>query len=354
MGLMNNRPKIANKFALFLKGLAMGTANKVPGVSGGAVAFVLGFYEELIYTFQKINTKALKLLLNGRFKSLFAYLNMSFLILVMGGSLFSYFSVSILLDYFLRHYELYVWSSFFGMIIGSVYYIGKKYDSWNFKNSLFVLLGIAIGLALSFMPPAKENSNLWFVFFCGVVGVSGMTLPGLSGSFILMLLGNYVLLLVVTVNVVFRVFMSLLTADFHVLEIPSNIQYLKIAGTFFVGSFFGLVSFSHVLSYVLKRWSSIVTALIIGFISGSLGIVWPWKKSVYVKENDLIHYGLEGEMILENYKRYVPKANDIETWIAIGFIFLGIAIVVGIDMYELKKKRTVQKLQHKKDPFRVA
>jgi putative membrane protein len=354
MGLMNNRPKIANKFALFLKGLAMGTANKVPGVSGGAVAFVLGFYEELIYTFQKINTKALKLLLNGRFKSLFAYLNMSFLILVMGGSLFSYFSVSILLDYFLRHYELYVWSSFFGMIIGSVYYIGKKYDSWNFKNSLFVLLGIAIGLALSFMPPAKENSNLWFVFFCGVVGVSGMTLPGLSGSFILMLLGNYVLLLVVTVNVVFRVFMSLLTGDFHVLEIPSNIQYLKIAGTFFVGSFFGLVSFSHVLSYVLKRWSSIVTALIIGFISGSLGIVWPWKKSVYVKENDLIHYGLEGEMILENYKRYVPKANDIETWIAIGFIFLGIAIVVGIDMYELKKKRTVQKLQHKKDPFRVA
>jgi putative membrane protein len=162
------------------------------------------------------------------------------------------------------------------------------------------------------------------------------------------------LLLVVTVNVVFRVFMSLLTGDFHVLEIPSNIQYLKIAGTFFVGSFFGLVSFSHVLSYVLKRWSSIVTALIIGFISGSLGIVWPWKKSVYVKENDLIHYGLEGEMILENYKRYVPKANDIETWIAIGFIFLGIAIVVGIDMYELKKKRTVQKLQHKKDPFRVA
>ena len=316
----------------------MGTANKVPGVSGGAVAFVLGFYEELIYTFQKINIKALKLLLNGRFKSLFAYINVSFLILVMGGSLFSYFSVSILLDYFLRHYELYVWSGFFGMIIGSVYYIGKKYDSWNFKNFLFVLLGIAIGLSLSFMPPAKENSNLWFVFFCGVVGVSGMTLPGLSGSFILMLLGNYVLLLVATVNVVFRVFMALLSGDFHVLEIPSNIEYLKIAGSFFVGSFFGLVSFSHVLSYVLKRWSSIVTALIIGFISGSLGIVWPWKKPVYAKENDLTLHGLEGEMILENYKRYVPDANDTETWIAFGFILLGMAIVIGIDMYELKKK----------------
>jgi putative membrane protein len=194
-------------------------------------------------------------------------------------------------------------------------------------------------LSLSFMPPAKENSNLWFVFFCGVVGVSGMTLPGLSGSFILMLLGNYVLLLVATVNVVFRVSISLLSGDFQVLEIPSNIQYLKIAGTFFVGSFFGLVSFSHVLSYVLRKWSSIVTALIIGFISGSLGIVWPWKKPIYVKENDLMHHGLEGEMILENFKRYVPNADDIETWIAIGFILLGIAIVVGIDMYELKNKK---------------
>ena len=347
---MNNRPKVAEKVVLFLKGLAMGTANKVPGVSGGAVAFVLGFYEELIYTFQKINLKALKLLLNGRFKSLFAYLNTSFLILVMGGSLFSYFSVSILLDYLLRNYELYVWSSFFGMIIGSVYYISKKYDSWNFKNFLFVLFGVAVGLSLSFMPPAKENSNLWFVFFCGVVGVSGMTLPGLSGSFILMLLGNYVLLLVATVNVVFRVCMALLSGDFHVLEIPSNIEYLKIAGTFFVGSFFGLVSFSHVLSYVLKKWSSIVTALIIGFISGSLGIVWPWKKPVYVKENDLMHHGLEGEMILEYYKRYVPNADDIETWIAIGFILLGIAIVVGIDMYERKNKKDNTKTATQKRP----
>ena len=105
---MHRERTFLQKLSLFFKGLVMGAANKVPGVSGGAVAFVLGFYEELIYTFQKINLKALKLLLNGRFKSLFAYLNTSFLILVMGGSLFSYFSVSILLDYLLRNYELYV------------------------------------------------------------------------------------------------------------------------------------------------------------------------------------------------------------------------------------------------------
>ena len=114
--MATHRTRLDN-IALFIKGLAMGSANKVPGVSGGAVAFVLGFYEELIYTFQKINIKALKLLLNGRFKSLYAYLNLSFLLIVMGGSLFSYFSVSILLDYLLIHYESYVWSTFFGMIL---------------------------------------------------------------------------------------------------------------------------------------------------------------------------------------------------------------------------------------------
>jgi hypothetical protein len=157
----------AQKLSLFLKGFAMGTANKVPGVSGGAVAFVLGFYEELIYTFQKINGKALKLLVNGRFKSLAAYLNLSFLFWVMGGSLFSYFSLSVVLDYFLQTYELYVWSLFFGMIIGSVYYIGKRFAAWTYQNTVVALLGLCIGLALSFLPPAKENSNLWFVFLCG-------------------------------------------------------------------------------------------------------------------------------------------------------------------------------------------
>ena len=122
----------------------MGSANKVPGVSGGAVAFVLGFYEELIYTFQKINIKALKLLLNGRYKSLFAYLNFSFFVFVMGGSLFSYFSVSIVLDFLLARYEAQVWSTFFGMILGSIYYIGVNYKYWTYKNTALIFLGVGI------------------------------------------------------------------------------------------------------------------------------------------------------------------------------------------------------------------
>lgn len=327
-----------DKVLLFLKGLAMGSANKVPGVSGGAVAFVLGFYEELVYTFRKVNYKAFKLLVNGRVKSFLQYLNISFLLLVMGGSLFSYFSVSIVLDYLLKHYEIHVWSTFFGMILGSIYHISRNYEYWNVKILILVFFGFFIGLSLSYLPPATENSNLWFVFLCGIIGVSGMTIPGLSGSFLLMLLGNYVLLLVDSVNVVFNVTRLLLLGRFEVLDVPSNIQYLKIAITFFLGSFFGLVSLSHLLGYVLKKWNHIVTALIIGFIAGSLGIVWPWKEKVFSMADGTVVVDHKGNQIIENYIRYFPDLTQIKSWTCIGYILLGFLIVLGIDFYERKRK----------------
>lgn len=327
------------KINLFLKGLAMGGANKVPGVSGGMVAFVMGFYEELIYTFQRVNGKAFKLLFNGRFKSFYQYTNMQFLVLVMTGSMFSYFSVSLVLDYFLKHYQLYVWAWFFGMIIGSIYYISKDFGDWKFKNILALVIGVAIGLSISFMTPAKENDNLWFVFICGIIGVSGMTLPGLSGSFILILLGNYVLLLVDSVNVLFHVITSMLSGDFSVLKDAVKVRYLKIIGVFTAGSAFGLVSISHVLGYVLKRWHQIVTAIIIGFITGSLGIVWPWKETIYKKTGNEFLLDKKGNKIVENYERFIPDVSSSETWIAILFIGIGIGLILMIDFYGRKRKQ---------------
>ena len=192
-----------DKFYLVIKGLVMGAANKVPGVSGGIVAFVGGFYEEFIYSLQKVNLKAFKLLFNGRFKSFFRYTNANFLALLVSGMLISYFSVSRLLDYFLDKKELFVWASFFGMILGSIYYISKDYNHWNRQTITAGVVGLLMGLSISFLSPAKENDNLLFIFFCGIISVSGMTLPGLSGSFILILMGNYVLLLVDSVNALY-------------------------------------------------------------------------------------------------------------------------------------------------------
>ena len=335
---MQKERTFSQKIALFLKGLAMGAANKVPGVSGGTVSFVLGFYEELIYSFRKINFIAFKLLINFRFKSFYSYVNGPFLLLVMGGSIFSYFSISLVLDYFLQYYELYVWSWFFGMIIGSVYYIGKGFGEWNSANTISLIVGISVGLGISFLNPARENDNLWFVFICGIIGVSGMTLPGLSGSFILILMGNYVLLLVDSVNELLFVVTNLITGNFEVLEDPEKIRYLKIISVFTLGSVFGLVSISHVLGYVLKRWNAIVTAIIIGFITGSLGIVWPWKKAIYLINNETFLLDKKGNKIIENYNRFIPDFSLLETWVAIFYIIFGISLVLSIDYYGRKKE----------------
>jgi uncharacterized membrane protein len=329
---------LSQRITLFLKGLAMGAANKVPGVSGGTVSFVFGFYEEMIYSFRKINLKAFKLLINGRFTSFYRYINGQFLLLIMGGSIFSYFSISLVLDYFLVNYELYVWSCFFGMIIGSIYYIGKDFGEWNFKNILSLIIGASVGIGISFLTPATENDNLWFVFLCGIIGVSGMTLPGLSGSFILILLGNYVLLLVDSVNVLFNVITSVLSGNFDVLSDPIKVRYLKIIAVFTSGSTFGLVSISHVLGYVLKRWHQIVNAVIIGFITGSLGIVWPWKKALYLQEKGSFLINKKGNKIVENYERFVPDFSNSETWFAVFYIVFGIALILVIDFYGRKKK----------------
>jgi len=329
---------LAQKLILFLKGVAMGAANKVPGVSGGLVAFVAGFYEELIYSLQKINRKAFMLLWKGRFKSFAQYVNGRFLLLVFAGSTFSYFSVSRVLDFFLKHYELYVWATFFGMILGSIYYVSKDFNDFSRINIFFISLGVLIGVSISLLDPARENDNLWFVFFCGIVGVSGMTLPGLSGSFILILMGNYVLLLVDAVNELYKTMQDVASLNFDFVQNPVRMRYMKIIASFGIGSAFGLVFTSHILGYLLKRFHQPITALIIGFIGGSLGIVWPWKKAIYKRENGELLYDSLKQPIVQNYERYWPQISDPTTWVALVFVLFGLSILLVIDWYGHKNK----------------
>lgn len=337
---MQQTRTFSDKVFLVLKGLAMGAANKVPGVSGGVVAFVAGFYEEFIYSLQKINFKAFKLLINGRFRSLYYYVNGKFLGLLILGMVISYFSVSKLLDYFILHYELYVWAAFFGMIIGSIYYIGKEFDEWSPRTLLFVMAGTVAGIAISFLEPARENDNLWFVFFCGIVGVSGMTLPGLSGSFILILFGNYVLLLVDSVNALFDTLAEVFTLDFSFTDNATRLRLLQVLVVFSLGSLAGLVSLSHLLGYVLKRFKKETYAVIIGFITGSLGVVWPWKEKIYrTDEEGNIQIDKSGNMVIDNYDRYFPDFSHPETWYAILYIIFGILIVLGLAWYERRNSK---------------
>ena len=337
---MQNTRSFKDKLFLILKGLGMGAANKVPGVSGGVVAFVAGFYEEFIHSLQKVNSTAFKLLLKGRFKAFYNYINGRFLSLLFFGMIVSYFSVSKILDYLITHYQLYVWSVFFGMIIGSIYYISKDFKDWKTTTYFALAIGAILGLGISFLDPATENDNLIFVFFCGIISVSGMTLPGFSGSFILILLGNYVLLLVDSVNALFDTFSEVLIGDFSFTSNLERLRMLKVLAVFTVGSVVGLVTFSHVLNYILKHYKSVTLASIIGFIVGSLGVVWPFKHTIFkTKATGEFLVDSRGQKIIENYERFLPELNT-ETLIAFFYTIIGIAIVLGLEIYGQKTKQT--------------
>lgn len=313
---------LSDKIYLVLKGIAMGAANKVPGVSGGVVAFVIGFYDEFIFSLQKINKTAFSLLFKGRFNAFYKYINGTFLGLIALGTAISFFSISKLIDYFLITHELYVWSTFFGMIIGSVYYINKEYEGWSQKSISILIIGAIIGLAISIPDPIAENRNLFFVFICGMVSTSGITLPGLSGSFILMLMGNYVLLLVDAVNALADTFSEIVIGDYSFLHNTERLDLLVLLVIFTTGSIAGMVFLSHLLGFVLQRHRKTTYALIIGFILGSLGVVWPWKNKTINEIGTVV-----------DYTRYWPDITQTTNLIALCFMGFGILIIVGLELY---------------------
>ncbi len=296
----------------------MGTANKVPGVSGGLVAIAIGFYEELVFSLKKIDRKALQFLFSGKLAKFYNHINGQFLILILLGIVISYFSTSKLLDFLLERYEIYVWSLFFGLVIGTVYHLKKKISSWTRESIIILLLGIIIGIGISIMNPASENDNLIFVFVCGIISVSGMILPGLSGSFILILMGNYVLLLVDSVNALYDSIFEMINGDYSFVDNIDRINKLKIISVFAAGSMAGLILLSNILSFFLKKYDQLCYSIIIGFILGSLGVIWPWK-------NNIVESG--------KIERYIPELNQ-ETFIGILFILIGIIFVIILSKYD--------------------
>jgi uncharacterized membrane protein len=336
---MQVQRSFSDKIFLVLKGIAMGLANKIPGVSGGVVAFVAGFYEEFIYSFKRINKTALKFLISGRFKSLYRYINGQFLFLLILGIIISFFSVSKILDFLLKDYEIQVWSCFFGMIIGSIYYINKDFEGvWTKTSRTALIVGALLGISISFFDPATENSNLLFVFMCGIISVSGMTLPGLSGSFIMMLMGNYVLLLVDSVNSLYDTFADIFVGDFSFINNPERIHLLKVLVAFTLGSVTGLVTFSNLLSYLIKHFKKVTYASILGFIIGSLGVVWPWKHKVFAMQNGNYLIDRNGNHIVATYKRYLPELSNDTYW-AVFYIFIGILLVLGLEWYGARTRK---------------
>lgn len=292
---------------LFLKSILMGTVNKLPGVSGGLVALITGFYFEMINSLKKINLNTIKLFPD--LKKLNKEYNLYFLLTIFFGIIVSYFTTSRLLDILFRNHELKVWSIFFGMILASNILLIKKNKNWDLKSILFVFVGLAIGILISISEPISENRNLYFIFFCGFISICGMIVPGLSGSFLLILLGNFKLLLIDSVNSLYN---SILILFGFKTDINHDIELIKIAAAFALGSVAGLILLSNFLSYLITNFKETVNQVIIGFIFGSLFIVWPWNYSsidfeLNFQNSILLLWIVIGVLIIFVFNRYAKK-----------------------------------------------
>ena len=283
--------------ANFFKGLGVGSANVIPGVSGGTIALITGIFERLINALKSFNLTAIKLFFSGKFKEFAQHTDLWFLASVGAGVVAAILSIARLFEFLFAEYPIYLWSFFFGMILVSIYYVGITIEKFNWKVLVSFVIGTAIALFIAFGTPAKENSNFIYLMICGAVATCSMILPGLSGSFVLVLMGNYQLIMIDAVN------------DLN----------LKILFPVAVGGVVGLLAFSHLLSWIFKNYRDITIAVLTGFILGSMPIIWPWK-------NDVITY-FGSKAKVTGYEYYLPELN-LDFSIALVIMLIGAALIV--------------------------
>ena len=297
-----------NQLNLFLKGVAMGAANVIPGVSGGTIAFVTGIYDELIDSLKSFNGEAIKLLFKGDFKALFEHINIKFLIVLFLGVGVSLLTLGKGLDYLFKNYPIPVWGLFFGLILASVIQVGQSIKKWSTGTIVSTLAGTIIAVALAFVKPAAENDASWYLIICGVVAIASMLLPGLSGSFVLILLGNYQLIM--------------LTAIPHL-----DIRVILLVG---IGAVIGFLILSHSISYLMKNHENQTIGALTGFIFGSLMIIWPWKNEVYLTDSQGDLLMKKGEYIVKGYDWLAPSLDN-QGLLAIVLIIVGFAVTLYLD-----------------------
>lgn len=270
----------------------MGAADAVPGVSGGTIALISGIYEELISTIGSIDVSLIKTLQKQGFKAFWNQLNGSFLLALLSGIGISFIVFMRIAKYLLEQHPILIWSFFFGLIIASIYFVGKQIQKWNIASILMLILGAIIAFYISTLPSLGANDSPYFLFIAGAIAICAMILPGISGSFILVILGAYKTL-------------SDALHDFDVKKIL----------IFMAGAVIGLLSFSRVLKWLFKNYYNTTLALLTGFIIGSLNKVWPWKRTLSILNSDTGNEEVFSSISdLGNLSMYQQQTNDFETY----------------------------------------
>ena len=293
---------------LFLKGLAMGSADIIPGVSGGTIAFITGIYEELLDSIKAFDLTAVKLLSSFKIAQLWKHVNGNFLLVLVSGVALSIVIFAQVITRLIELYPIYVWSFFFGLIVISSITVSRQINKWSLGVIVAFVVGIAAAYIITSSTPASTPTAWWFIFLSGMIAITAMILPGISGSFILLIMGKYE----------------------YILRALKDLNYLVI-GFFVAGCVVGLLSFSRAISWFLKRYHNLTIGLLAGFMVGSLYKIWPWKRVVQYRLNsagDQIPF-IESNVWPQYYLKLTGQ--DPQVLAALLFIALGVAVVVFIE-----------------------
>lgn len=293
-------------FLIFAKGAGMGAADVIPGVSGGTIAFLTGIYQEFIDSIKSIDGEALKLLFKLKLGKFWKHINGNFLFALALGILTSFFSLAKLMKYLMANQPIPLWSFFFGLIIISAILILKDLDFKKAGNIFGLVCGICAGVAICLLSPAETPDSLWFILLCGAIAICAMILPGISGSFILLLLGKYE----------------------YMLTAISELK-LGIIAIFAIGAIIGLTSFSRLLSWLLKRYYNLTISILAGIMIGSLVKVWPWQHQL---DGSISRPVLPDSSVLDTlHGGHIPEA--------VIFAAAGIALVLILELTAKKMRK---------------
>ncbi len=292
-----------------LKGMAMGAADVVPGVSGGTIAFISGIYEELITSINNIDLSLIKMLRKDGIKAVWNKVNGNFLLALFVGIFISVLSLAKFLSWLLENEPILLWSFFFGLVVASIFMVGKEITRWNMGSIVVLLLGAALAFFITELPASDNVDSLPYLFLSGALAICAMILPGISGAFILVLLGSYKTILD-----------AVHERDF------------KIILTVGIGAIFGLLSFARLLKWMFNHYKNITLALLTGFILGSLNKIWPWKKVLETKT-----FG--DKTIVVDDMNVLPGAfeGDSKLMLALVLAILGFSLIFILERLASKK-----------------
>jgi putative membrane protein len=308
--------RIKDYFMIAVKGACMGAADVIPGVSGGTIAFIMGIYDEFVGSIARIDSQAMRMLLHGQLSNFWKHINGGFLLSLVAGIGTSVVCLAGLMQMLLRDFPIQTWAFFFGLIVASSIFILRGISGWRIREGLFLILGVILGVVVCTLSPTQTPDALWFVFLSGSIAICAMILPGISGSFILLILGKYQFIMGSISSCVGNIGALWGASSANAALFWESAAVMAV---FMVGAVVGILGFSKFLHWLLARWHKETLIVLAGFIIGSLVKVWPWSNM----EAILLSQGLES-----------ANAGAVNMHIAgaVAFALAGFCLVTGIEI----------------------